>query len=122
MIKIYNQEIEIEKRYEDAIRNKITNCTGKSNLNPQLLIKTRSTSFSNKLFIGNKTRDGIWITKNNIQLIIPDIIARFSFNSEQSILKIRYSIGFSSIVGGFFWIVLFSLIFICLSNLELSLS
>jgi hypothetical protein len=116
MIRIYRQEIETQNGFEDIINERVANCTCKTNINPQLMFRQSYTGMTDKCLVGNWTMHGFWISKFRRQLaqFRPDIIARFSFKSEHPGLKIRirYSIGFSSIFFAVFVIFFFSCGFI----------
>lgn len=115
MIPIKQEEYIIHNYNIDVIKDKVIKETCKTNMSPQLMFKQGFTGITNKTFVGNWTKKGFWISKFRMQLIQfrPDIIAKFRFSdhSENTLLSIRYSIGFSSIFLGLFWINLFALPF-----------
>ncbi len=115
MIQIKREEYRIRNDYIDVIKNRMVQETSKTNVNPQFMFKQSFTGITLKSFIGNWDKKGFWVSKFRMQLleIRPDIIAKFKFSddSEESILSIRYSIGFSNLLIGLVWIVLFSLPF-----------
>lgn len=115
MILIKRKKYRIDNYYIDVIKEKMATETCKTNLSPQLMFKQSFTGITLKTFVGNWTKNGFWISKFRMQLIQlrPDIIAKFEFadNSENSVLSIRYSIGFSSLFIGLMWITMFALPF-----------
>ena len=94
------------------INEKVTQHTCKTNLNPQLMFRQSYTGLTKKLFVGNWTREGFWISKYRFQLyqFRPDIISRFYIGKDASNVKVtmKFSIGFSSILVGLILIMLFS--------------
>lgn len=115
MILIKREKYKIDNHYIDVIEDKMAAETCKTNLSPQLMFKQSFTGITLKTFVGNWTKNGFWISKFRRQLmqLRPDIIAKFEFSgsSENSILSIRYSIGFSSLLVGLMWVILFALPF-----------
>lgn len=115
MILIKQKKYRIDNYYIDVIKEKMATETCKTNLSPQLMFKQSFTGITLKTFVGNWTKNGFWISKFRMQLIQlrPDIIAKFEFadNSENSVLSIQYSIGFSSLFIGLMWITMFALPF-----------
>jgi hypothetical protein len=115
MIPIKREIYKIDNYYIDVIKDKMATETCKTNLSPQLMFKQSFTGITLKTFVGNWTKSGFWISKFRMQLmqLRPDIIAKFKFadNSENSMLSIRYSIGFSSLFIGLLWITMFALPF-----------
>jgi len=115
MILIKREKYKIDNYYIDVIKDKMATETCKTNLSPQLMFKQSFTGITLKTFVGNWTKNGFWISKFRMQLmqLRPDIIAKFKFadNSENSLLSIRYSIGFSSLFIGLIWITMFALPF-----------
>ncbi len=116
MILIKQEKYKIDKDYIDVIKDKIAAETCKTNLSPQLMFKQSFTGITLKTFVGNWTKNGFWISRFRMQLIQlrPDIIAKFIFanNPKNSVLSIRYSIGFSSLFIGLMWITMFALPFL----------
>ena len=115
MILIKRENYRIDNYYIDVIKDKMAAETCKTNLSPQLMFKQSFTGITLKTFVGNWTKNGFWISKFRMQLmqLRPDIIAKFKFvdKSENSMLSIRYSIGFSSLFIGLMWITMFALPF-----------
>lgn len=97
------------------INERVTQHTCKTNINPQLMFRQSFSGITKKLFVGNWTDQGFWISKYRLQLyqFRPDIITRFYIENGSSNVKVtmKSSIGFSSILVGMFLIVLFSSIF-----------
>jgi hypothetical protein len=120
MIRILHQEMNIENSFEVIIKDRMSECTCKTNLSPQLMFRQSYTGITNKSFIGNWTKDGFWISKFRIQMleIRPDVIVRFRFLSAISStkLKIRYSIGISSILQFIFLMLLAAIIIVQLGK------
>ncbi len=116
MIKIARQTIEIDSCLTDFLQEKMTDCTCRTNLNSQLNFRQSYTGITDKTFVGNWTKNGFWISKFRKQLFQfrPDIIASFKIVPRNNITKIRirYSIGFSSLFFAGMWILLASTIFI----------
>lgn len=116
MILLKREKYKINNYYIDVIKDKMAAETCKTNLSPQLIFIQSFTGITLKTFVGNWTKNGFWISKFRMQLmqLRPDIIAKFKFadNSENSILSVRYSIGFSSLFIGLIWITIFALPFI----------
>jgi hypothetical protein len=115
MIPIKREKYKIDNYYIEVIKDKMAAETCKTNLSPQLMFKQSFTGITLKTFVGNWTKNGFWISRFRMQLmqLRPDIIAKFKFadNSENSVLSIRYSIGFSSLFIGLIWITMFALPF-----------
>jgi hypothetical protein len=116
MICLKRQKYRIDSYYIDVIKERMVTETCKTNLNSQLIFRQSYTGYTFKAFVGNWSESGFWISKYRLQLIQlrPDIIAKFRFKdlSENSIVSIRYSIGFSSVFIGLIWIFLFSAPFV----------
>ncbi len=112
MIKLAQDNIVIKDGVRELIESRMSSNTCKTNLSPQLMFKQSYTGLTDKTFVGNWTKDGFWISKFRRQLmeLRPDIIVRFDFHKQknQTILKLRYSIGFSSILMGLIWILFIS--------------
>lgn len=121
MIKIDYQEININNELVGIIKDKMSENTCKTNISPQLMFKQSYTGITNKIFVGNWTKNGFWISKFKNQLIDlrPDIIARFSFCNDHNLekVKIRYSMGFSSLFYGLFGMLIFSSFFMALGEI-----
>ena len=119
MITIKKQIVKTESDLQDFISDKMSKNTCKTNLNPQLLFKQSYTGLTDKVFVGNWTKNGFWITKFRLQLsqFRPDIIANFRFKTEGKYqhINIRYSIGFSSLIIGLWLIFMFSFLFAAFS-------
>jgi hypothetical protein len=102
MIQLKRKEINIQSTFEIDIREKMSELTCKTNLSPQLMFQQSYTGITEKLFVGNWTKNGFWISKFRIQLldIRPDIIVKFVFlqNKPFTRLCMRYSLGLSSII------------------------
>jgi hypothetical protein len=113
MIPLQTQEFRIAGDDIKGIKDRMTEETCKTNLNPQLIFNQQSfTGHTAKSFVGNWTRDGFWISKYRLQLfnLRPDIIAKFTFFDlhDYSTVSIRYSIGFSSAFVGLAYLNLIS--------------
>jgi len=102
MIKLKTKKYQLNSETVRLIKEKVSEETCKTNLNPQLIFKQSFTGYTTKTFVGNWTQNGFWLSKFRLQLfqLRPDIIARFQFKQETNKvnLSIRYSIGFSSVV------------------------
>lgn len=98
------------------INEKVTQHTCKTNINPQLMFRQSYYGITGKLFVGNWTDQGFWISRFKMQLnqFRPDIICRFDIENRSSTVKvtIRSSIGFSSLFTGMIVIILISAPFI----------
>lgn len=114
MLNLGTEEVTTKPCNEEVIKQRLTEHTCKTNLNPQFMIKQSYTGFTNKTFVGNWTEYGFWISKYKLQMwqFRPDIIARFYLKKRASSLqvKIKYSLGFSSIFWGSILILIFSAI------------
>lgn len=115
MITLGNKEFRTDETGISLIRERVTKNTCKTNLNPQLLFVQSYTGRTNKLFVGNWTADGFWISKFRMQMMQfrPDIITSFLIQEEASRKKVtmRSSIGFSSLFTGMIISMCFSLPF-----------
>ena len=113
MIEIGKEEQKLEISRSD-IENRLIKHTCKTNLNPNLLFTTIYTDNTAKVFIGNWTKNGFWITRYRKQFINfrADIVAKGTFNKTNAgiNLQFEYAIGFSSIVGGGLIIIILSLL------------
>lgn len=102
------------------IKERVAANTCKTNLNPQLIFRQSYTGLTDKLFVGNWTADGFWLSKFRLQLfqLRPDIITRFSIQKETTHQKVtmKSSIGFSSLLLAMIFILLFSAPFISLGS------
>ena len=84
-------------------------------LHPQLIFyQTYMNSASGKLFIGNISKNGFWISKYRTQLfqLRPDILIFFKYNelaNNKVKLRITYRLGFSSIVQCLFYSIYFGI-------------
>ena len=120
MIQIGSEKYIIDSRYVDVIKDRMAKETCKTNLNPQLMFRQSFTGITSKTFVGNWLKHGFWISKYRVQLIQfrPDIIARFTFagDSANSIVSVRYSIGFSSLFVGLILIATFTFPFLALGR------
>lgn len=98
------------------INEKVARHTCKTNLNPQLMFRQSYNGITGKLFVGNWSDQGFWISRFKRQLnqFRPDIICRFNVENRPQTVKvtIRSSIGFSSLFTGIIVIILFSVPFI----------
>jgi hypothetical protein len=97
------------------IKERITQNTCKTNVSSQLMFRQSFTGLTGKLFVGNWTSNGFWISKFRLQFIQlrPDIITRFYIENEAPYEKVtmKSSIGFSSLFVGLIWMILFSVPF-----------
>ncbi|MBK6965270.1 MAG: hypothetical protein IPH20_15395 [Bacteroidales bacterium] len=120
MIKIHYQELNIEKNLESIIKDRMAELTCKTNLSPQLMFRQSYTGIASKLFVGNWTKSGFWISKFRLQVIElrPDIIIRFIFmpGPSSTRLGIRYSLGVSSILQLVFLLSIASVFFVQISR------
>ncbi|MCK3685278.1 hypothetical protein [Maribellus sp. YY47] len=118
MIKLKSQKYELDLHAAQQIKDKVTEETCKTNVNPQLIFKQSYTGYTLKTFVGNWTPNGFWLSKYRKQLfqLRPDVIAKFRFEQEADKihLSVRYSIGFSSVFTGLVIIFLFSTAFLSL--------
>ena len=116
MIRIKQEKYRIDRYKIDAIKDRMAEETCKTNVSPQLMFRQSFSGVTLKTFVGNWTKNGFWVSKFRLQLIQlrPDIIAKFNFSdrTDNSIVSIRYSIGFSSLFIGSFWIAAFPLLFV----------
>jgi len=112
MITIAKKEFRTDKKGILLIQEKIEANTCKTNLSPQLMFRQSYTGRTGKIFVGNWTSNGFWISKFRLQLfqLRPDIITQFYIAHETRYEKVtvRSSIGFSSLFIGLIWIFLFS--------------
>jgi hypothetical protein len=80
------------------------------------MLRQSYSGFTDKTFVGNWTKKGFWISKFRKQLFQfrPDIIARFNLSPSDSLIriKIRYSIGLSSIFYALVFILTFAVVFV----------
>ena len=115
MITIDKKEFRTDKKGILLIQEKIEANTCKTNVSPQLMFGQSYTGRTGKIFVGNWTSNGFWISKFRLQLfqLRPDIITQFYIESEPRYEKVtmKSSIGFSSLFIGLIWIVLFSIPF-----------
>jgi len=115
MITINKREFRTDKKGILRIQENIEANTCKTNLNPQLMFRQSYTGRTEKIFVGNWTSNGFWISKFRLQLfqLRPDIITQFYIESETRYEKVtmKSSIGFSSLFIGLMWIILFSVPF-----------
>jgi hypothetical protein len=120
MIKIHYQELNIESNLESNIKNRMSELTCKTNLSPHLMFRQSYTGIANKLFVGNWTKSGFWISKFRLQVleVRPDIIIRFIFmpGTTSTRLGIRYSLGISSILQLVFLLCLVAVFFVQISR------
>jgi hypothetical protein len=121
MITIDTREFRTDKNGILLIQEKIEANTCKTNLSPQLMFRQGYTGLTAKIFVGNWTSNGFWISKFRLQLLQfrPDIFTQFYIESETRFekVKMRTSIGFSSLLMGLIWIILFSIPFATLGLL-----
>lgn len=98
------------------INERVAQHTCKTNIDPQLMFRQSFTGVTKRLFVGNWTDQGFWISRYKLQLyqFRPDIICRFNIENRTSTVKvnIRSSIGFSSLFTGMIIIILFSAPFV----------
>lgn len=115
MITIGKKEFRTDKNGILLIQEKIEANTCRTNVSPQLMFTQCYTGRTEKIFVGNWTSNGFWISKFRLQLfeLRPDIITQFYIESETHYEKVimKSSIGFSSLFIGLIWIILFSLPF-----------
>jgi len=115
MITIDKKEFRTDKKGILLIQEKIEANTCKTNVSPQLMFSQSYTGRTGKIFVGNWTSNGFWISKFRLQLfqLRPDIITQFYIESETRYEKVtmKSSIGFSSLFIGLIWIILFSIPF-----------
>lgn len=116
MIPLGNIEFITDSNGIDQMKEKVTLHTCKTNIDPQLMFRQSYSGVTKKLFVGNWTDQGFWISRFKLQLnqFRPDIICRFNIEHRSSTVKvnIRSSIGFSSILTGMIVILLFSAPFV----------
>lgn len=116
MIPLRNIEFITDSEGLAQMKEKITLHTCKTNIDPQMMFKQSYTGVTKKLFVGNWTDQGFWISRFKMQIyqFRPDIICRFNIENRASTVKvnIRSSIGFSSLFTGMIVIILFSTPFV----------
>lgn len=116
MISIGKIEFITDQEGMEHINEKVAQHTCKTNLNPQLMFRQSYNGITGKLFVGNWTDQGFWISRFKLQLnqFRPDIICHFNVENRPYTIKvtIRSSIGFSSLFTGMIVIILFSAPFI----------
>ena len=112
MITLGTKEFRTDEAGISQIQERVAANTCKTNLNPQLILRQSYTGLTNKVFVGNWTKDGFWLSKYRLQLfqLRPDIITRFSIQKETTYQKVtmKSSIGFSSLFLAMIFILLFS--------------
>lgn len=110
MITINKKEFRTDKKGILLIREKIEANTCKTNVSPQLMFRQSFNGMTRKIFVGNWTSNGFWISKFRFQLVQlhPVIITQFYIESETRYEKVtmKSSIGFSSLFIGLIWIIL----------------
>ncbi len=98
------------------IKERLVKHTCKTNLSPHLLFTNQYNDNTSRTFIGNVTDDGFWITRYRKQFMNyrADVVAKGTFKEYGSKLELsfNYSLGFSSIVGGAFIIIIIAAIMI----------
>lgn len=104
MIEIRKEEYKLFLADRQKIKDRLIKHTCKTNLNPHLLFRNKFTEDTSKIFIGNWTDDGFWVTRFRRQIINfrADIVAKgvVEERSNDLLLHFKYSLGFSSIIGG----------------------
>ncbi len=142
MIRINKKVFWTDEDGISIITERIKENTCKTNINPELMFRQSYTGITGKLFVGNWTSYGFWISKYRHQFIQfrPDIITRFYFieSLHEKKIEMKSSIGFSSILffliiilvfsssvasefgdAGFFsLLIIFSLLYILLTKIE----
>lgn len=120
MIPIAKNEFWTNREGLVKIKKRIAENTCKTNLNPELMFRQSYTGLTKKLFVGNWTTNGFWISKFRMQLaqIRPDIIMRFRITQDRDIVKVslKSSVGFSSIFT-YFLLALIAFTFIANTGL-----
>ena len=115
MITIDKKEFRTDKKGILLIQEKVEANTCKTNVSPQLMFSQGYTGRTDKIFVGNWTSNGFWLSKFRLQLFQfrPDIITQFYIESETRYEKVimKSSIGFSSLFFGLMCIILFSIPF-----------
>lgn len=95
------------------VEDRLIKHTCKTNLSPHLLFRNIYTDNTSKVFIGNWTDNGFWITRYRKQFINfrADVVAKGTFKEANKKLQLNfnYSLGFSSVVGGLFIILFITL-------------
>ncbi|HLN74707.1 MAG: hypothetical protein ACM3O8_11170 [Methylococcaceae bacterium] len=116
MIQIGRIEFITDSNGLDQMKENVTLHTCKTNIDPQLMFRQSFAGVTKKLFVGNWTDQGFWISRYKLQLyqFRPDIICRFNIENRTSTVKvnIQSSIGFSSLFTGMIIIILFSAPFV----------
>ncbi len=112
MITIDKKQFRTDKKGILLIQEKVEAITCKTNVSPQLLFRQSYTGRTEKIFVGNWTSNGFWLSKFRLHLIHfrPDIITQFYIESETRYEKVtlKSSIGFSSLFFWLIWIIIFS--------------
>ena len=116
MIPLGNIEFITDSNGLDQMKEKVTMHTCKTNIDPQLMFRQGFSGVTGKLFVGNWTEKGFWISrfKRQFSQFRPDIICRFNIENRASTVNvtIRSSIGFSSLLTGMIMIIFFSAPFV----------
>ncbi len=125
-MRIGQMEYEINPEKIKEIETNISKYTCKTNVSPHLLFRSPYTEDTSRVFIGNWMKDGFWITRYRKQFINfrADIIAKGNFINTQRRDKLvfKFSLGFSSILGGFFIILFLAYFLISLVPIYLAFS
>lgn len=112
MIRIATNEFWTDKENILVINERVKENTCKTNINPELMFRQSYNGMTTKLFVGNWTSDGFWISKYRNQFIQlrPDIITRFYIKEDNEGIHVvmKSSIGFSSIFTFLILLLIFS--------------